>query len=579
MELHDSISLIFFALALIYGVVVILAMLRIVKVHRFDSKWRQTKVFYAAVLAQTFIRLSFFLVIFVRLDFLNEKVLFLLLCIPESLFILCYFLLVWQFLAVYHYAHVDGSSSQALIGSSKKGEAISKLGMLIASFWVALQTCLIVVYCAGAIGDQELLEEIGITNLILPVVAFMIMAASHFKFSGQPVISDEWRRRLNRISAVTVFWSAMRLFRGTISVSEGALDYSLTQEVSEDGTVSTTWFALTISYLIFSEVICFFLVIDYSFLCIFLFSEQQHVDLKEAHQNFKGQMKEIDVGSSVARRFSFVTNDRRLRESDIEIVEQLPSHSHMLGKSYRAKYKDRKVFYRRIEFTRLSNYVMEELSREIDELPMHDCDYLVPIIGVVIELPGLGIVTPMMSNGSLYDALHVTKRPFSLQEKLKIMRDVARCMTQLHESGMCHGHLSSHNVMLNEEWHGYVSDYGLAKVKKYAGLMLSYSNKNAWSSPEQLRERSITTMNVTQEDDIYSFGVILWEILTESVPFEGFTRKKLFQKIALEHYKPQIPAHIQENLSDLMKSCWNTDKANRPDFGLVVQNLAVRTTD
>jgi serine/threonine protein kinase len=251
----------------------------------------------------------------------------------------------------------------------------------------------------------------------------------------------------------------------------------------------------------------------------------------------------------------------------------MPEKKSQLGKTYRAKFKGRDVFYRRMEFTRLSNYVMEELSKEIDDLPRHDCDYLVPILGVVIDLPSLGVVTPIMPNGSLYDALHVTKRPFSFQEKLKIMRDVARCMTQLHASGMCHGHLTSHNVMLSETWHGFVSDYGLAKVKKYAGVMLSYTNKSAWSSPEQLRERSITVMKVTTADDIYSFGVVLWEILTESIPFEGFSRKELGRKVALEHYKPQIPPSVPESLSDLMKSCWNTDPVNRPDFALVAQSL------
>lgn len=61
----------------------------------------------------------------------------------------------------------------------------------------------------------------------------------------------------------------------------------------------------------------------------------------------------------------------------------------------------------------------------------------------------------------------------------------------LHEKNLPHCHLSSHNVLI-QQGRLYICDYGLHKTKKYAGVVIKYSNKHSWTSPELLMEKSPT---------------------------------------------------------------------------------------
>ena len=64
-----------------------------------------------------------------------------------------------------------------------------------------------------------------------------------------------------------------------------------------------------------------------------------------------------------------------------------------------------------------------------------------------------------------------------------------------------------------------VSSLGLLKIKKFAGITKGYSNKSAWSSPEILSQRTNFALIQKPSDDVFSFGVLLWEIFTEEIPF------------------------------------------------------------
>jgi hypothetical protein len=70
-------------------------------------------------------------------------------------------------------------------------------------------------------------------------------------------------------------------------------------------------------------------------------------------------------------------------------------------------------------------------------------------------------------------------------------------MQAIYEGSRVHGHLHSKNVLLDDAMRVYISDFGLFKFKKYAGIVLNYTNKTAWSSPEILAEKTSTAMAVT----------------------------------------------------------------------------------
>eukprot|EP00359_Climacostomum_virens_P000705 CAMPEP_0204896808 /NCGR_PEP_ID=MMETSP1397-20131031/378_1 /ASSEMBLY_ACC=CAM_ASM_000891 /TAXON_ID=49980 /ORGANISM="Climacostomum Climacostomum virens, Strain Stock W-24" /LENGTH=453 /DNA_ID=CAMNT_0052064473 /DNA_START=383 /DNA_END=1747 /DNA_ORIENTATION=+ len=433
--------------------------------------------------------------------------------------------------------------------------------------WTITESVLYILLLAQVLDPVVIGLEVSYFQAILPTIVFGLMIYFQIKFSGSPLRGRDWKKKLNRIAAVTGVWTISCYFRAAVGLYDNYSSKTTSEDLTDtDPQISFMKSLILITYFIVSEIFCYFLALDYSFMGIFVFSEQEGSLLTNP-------ILADQLSIERTRRFSYLPENTQLTEAQIELREEFETKKNGLGSLIRGTFMGREIIYRKIVFSRLSGYVLEELTAEVSELRLLDIDGTLPIVGVCIELPVLGIVTPWMKAGSLYKALHVDNRKIDLNSKRKIAISIAKCMCLQHSAQQFHGHLSSMNILLDDDLNTFVGDNGLKKLKKYAGIMLNYCNKSAWSSPEQLKERSSATVKVVASDDIYSFGVIFWELMTEQVPFPGFTRQKLFQKIAVENYRPQIPEDLPRFAADLLKSCWNTDPGMRPDFQLILQNL------
>ncbi|KAJ0984556.1 hypothetical protein J5N97_002912 [Dioscorea zingiberensis] len=100
----------------------------------------------------------------------------------------------------------------------------------------------------------------------------------------------------------------------------------------------------------------------------------------------------------------------------------------------------------------------------------------------------------------------------------KCRRDVVRSGAYLHSQGVIHRDLKSDNLLLNDEMRVKVVDFGTScletKSRKSKGNMGTYR----WMAPEMIKEKPYT-----RKVDVYSFGIVLWELTTTLVPFQGMT--------------------------------------------------------
>ncbi|CAG9311989.1 unnamed protein product [Blepharisma stoltei] len=575
---ESSAILVFLCLFLIYSAITVLCGFRAVRLHKFSSEWRHTKFFYLTVLSQALLRAICFLVILTNIGNIDDKGIYLLLSVPDSLFVVSYLMLTWQTLTVFYYAHHSQLRSSFLAKLAKRPTHSFASAMLVTLLilWLFAQSLLYLLMIANIITETNISTEIGLVNFILPVFVIGSMIYLQIKYSGMPARSLIWKSRLKKINCVTIFWSIARFAGGVDNIlaeySEPSISSNITNRT--DHAMDTAAAALMILSLIISEVICMILVLDFSFIGIFLFSEE---DDQQSLMDRSPSVQQTRSSGSSERddytTFSMIITNMMMTMDDLEIKEEMPSRKNGFGKLYKASYKGMPVVLRKIIFKRLSGYVLEEFTAEIDSYQNLVSNKIIPIVGVILDLPTVGIVSPYINGGSLYKALHVEKAGFTKQEKYHIALELASCLETVHAQGKVHGHLSSENILLNDEGVALISDLGFQKMKKYAGIIFGYTNKSGWSSPEILQEKRLTPLKVVPSDDIYSFGMVLWELMTGQEPFPGYSSQQLYQHVVVDNYRPMIPAEIPEALRSLIISCWNKEPANRPSMQLIARTL------
>ena len=271
-----------------------------------------------------------------------------------------------------------------------------------------------------------------------------------------------------------MYWTITRLFRGLSSLIGNLSDLDLTIDLQQERQ-KTSDYILLILVLILSEVICVFSVLDFGFMGIFIFSEEESEVTTPILKNTESS--DFDKESKSFTSISTLNNEATIINlSEITEGEEIQGRKNGLGKLFKSVFKDCPVLFRKISLPRLSGYVVEELTLEIEAQRKLNFSRVLPILGIVIELPVIGFLTPVLVKGSLYNTVHVEKTSFNLTEKIRIASEIAAGILNFHSQGKVHGHLTSHNILFDDNITPYISDLGFNKVKKYAGIVSGYTN-------------------------------------------------------------------------------------------------------
>ncbi|VVB02217.1 unnamed protein product [Arabis nemorensis] len=155
------------------------------------------------------------------------------------------------------------------------------------------------------------------------------------------------------------------------------------------------------------------------------------------------------------------------------------------------------------------------------------------------------LITDFITNGSLYSALHGgpsnTRLPLSWAERLRIVQGTARGLMYIHEYSSrkyVHGNLKSSKILLDDELHPRISGFGLTRlVSGYPKLPTDHSQSTKMQSIDHTVATRLSAHQVaylapearasssgcksSQKCDVYSFGVILLELLTGRLPYNG----------------------------------------------------------
>jgi hypothetical protein len=164
------------------------------------------------------------------------------------------------------------------------------------------------------------------------------------------------------------------------------------------------------------------------------------------------------------------------------------------------------------------------------------------------------LLTELMEGGDLRRALSNAEMTEALawhKAGKGIALDIARGLTALHTVNVVHRDLKSKNVLLSSRLDAKIADVGIAAVQTQAGYLTASAGQVvgtlAWSAPELLLGK-----RCSEKVDIYSFGIVLWEIATGNIPRRGFTNTPT----------PSIRCPVQ--LINLIEACTDEDPAKRP---------------
>jgi len=145
--------------------------------------------------------------------------------------------------------------------------------------------------------------------------------------------------------------------------------------------------------------------------------------------------------------------------------------------------------------------------------------FILQFIAACKKPPVFCIITEYMSGGSLRKYLH-QQEPHSvpLNLVLKLALDIARGMRYLHSQGILHRDLKSENLLLGEDMCVKVADFGISCLESQCGSAKGFTGTYRWMAPEMIKEK-----HHTKKVDVYSFGIVLWELLTALTPFDNMT--------------------------------------------------------
>ncbi|KAH0791828.1 TKL family protein kinase [Histomonas meleagridis] len=213
----------------------------------------------------------------------------------------------------------------------------------------------------------------------------------------------------------------------------------------------------------------------------------------------------------------------------------------------------------------LSPSELEMFCREIFTLSTLNHPSILKLLGYTNQ-PPFCLVTELLSNGSLFQFLKSHPDELTPTDRTAIAIDVARGMSYMHQRNIIHRDLKSLNILLDDNKRARICDFGLVRLKSYAP-MTGLIGTTQWMAPEILM--CSTSYDVAA--DVYSFGIVLWELLTGEIPYKDVTTGNLPYLVVQEGLRPTIPSGTPKDLENLITSCWSQDPKKRPPFSLIVK--------
>jgi len=194
---------------------------------------------------------------------------------------------------------------------------------------------------------------------------------------------------------------------------------------------------------------------------------------------------------------------------------------------------------------------------------------VVLFLGVTQSPHPLCIITEFLEKGSLLNYLHNHPK-VEIDVRMKIVKGIAHGMLHLHSENIVHRDLAARNILLTDKLTPKVADFGMSRYisESTSGKTQSNVGPLKWMSPESILQKVYSPGS-----DIWSFGVLLFEIFSNSEPYAEYDAIQAAVQICHSGLRLSPPDKAPPIIKTIMVECFQTDPSNRPLFSAITEIL------
>ncbi|MBS0351103.1 MAG: protein kinase [Proteobacteria bacterium] len=283
------------------------------------------------------------------------------------------------------------------------------------------------------------------------------------------------------------------------------------------------------------------------------------------------QKKEFPpTGSSGLRVTVDFKLDFTIRFEDLTLGKLLGQGGY--GKVFAGEWKFNPVAIKQYTAQDFSDQTREEIRKEASIMATVSAqsDYLVRLRGVILEKPNYSLVMEYLPGGDLFHLLK-SSQEMTWPMRYRIGLDMTIGLHHLHGHGALHRDLKSLNVLLDMNFRAKLADFGLSTLKTSSASTTAGGFKGTvlWSAPELFKRGA----KANTASDIYSLGMILWELVSRQIPFADAATPAIAATWVAQGDQEIVPEGTPREFKSLILDCWDKDPAKRPKADEVAKRL------
>jgi len=203
-----------------------------------------------------------------------------------------------------------------------------------------------------------------------------------------------------------------------------------------------------------------------------------------------------------------------------------------------------------------------------------------PYLGFCSNLgPAVALISPYCGHGTIKS--YLDKNPTA--SKSQLLREVVSGLGYLHSKEIVHGDLQRRNVLVDDNGHAVLTDFGRAKMigdQVFSTPFVAGATK--YWAPELILASNETDVNelFSKESDVYAYGMLCFEVYINKEPFADYNVKHDYHiaPLILQGKRPlctnAVKALIKENMWAMLEACWTHDPEWRPTAQVIAMRMS-----